>query len=534
MQMRSLDVYEAPSNGVCGTKVPKFWFAICAFALLAACVGGLIAGTMITKKLAEPTPAVLDPIDAFAASVTVDNILVTLRALESIANAPGNKGSRSVTLGFGASLAHFSHQLEEHADCDVHTETFSMPTFSEKMRPKLSLVSQTFNYTFQTRTDVRTMDFGGNQTVDLPATEIYVAGAYGCNETADFNQKDSNGKIILVWYNEDDAVDCTAYTKALNAYHAGASAILIANDATRHSLSASRLRGRGYAVGLYEFVQVPTLAISYTTANMLTGIEKAKVSLKASTSIDIIQTQNLLCTTRTGNSNNLLVFGAHLDSVDAGPGINDNGSGASTLLEIAKMMKKMNLKLENQIQFSFWGAEEEGLFGSRFFVNNTKFFNPEKYNTIKASLNFDTIASPNGVPMVYNIHLKNEENETFPISAFNGSIAINGVITSRFHHKNKPYMEIAFEGGSDYYSFVQHGIPSGGLDSGAADILTVEQAKIFGGMPNAVMDPCYHEPCDKVDNLGLAMLENLADVGAYTIATLGTKQNLDAFLASGH
>ena len=51
--------------------------------------------------------------------------------------------------------------------------------------------------------------------------------------------------------------------------------------------------------------------------------------------------------------------GAHLDSVTAGPGINDNGSGSAALLETALMMAKLHP--ENTIRFAWWGAEEEGL-----------------------------------------------------------------------------------------------------------------------------------------------------------------------------
>jgi Zn-dependent M28 family amino/carboxypeptidase len=531
--MNQLDVYGSNEAPVCGTTIPKYWFAISAFVILAASVALLIAGAVVTKTPALPTPGPVDPLDAFAASVTTSNILRTLKQLEAIAMKPGNGGSRSVELGYMDSVSYFKQQLEEYADCDISTQQFGVPFFAENASPLARIVSPSLNYTLQSRTDLRTMTFGGNETVDLEPTAIYVAERFGCNATADFDRTKANGKIVMVWYNSDDDLDCTAYEKALNAFHSGARAILIANDETRHSLSASRLRGTGYSPGLYEFVTVPTLAISYMTASTLANLEGAAMALKASTTIRIVQTESLFCTTRSGNPQNLLVFGAHLDSVTSGPGINDNGSGASTLLEIAKQLKAQGVTLANQIQFSWWGAEEPGQFGSRYFVNHTQVENPALWARIKASLNFDTIASPNGIPQVYNIHLKNEQNETFPQTAFNGSAAINGIFTHRFNERNQPFLEIAFEGGSDYYSFVQHGIPTGGLDSGAADTLTVEQAKIFGGLQNAVMDPCYHESCDKVDNLGLKMLDIMADAAAYTIARLGTQSNLDDFLAAG-
>ena len=514
--------YTSPGSGsrACNTKIPKWIFAISTVVSLIAVIIVLAAGSATTKQ-----PA---PMQKFAQSVRSENILKTLGRLSSIAAFNGN---RAVGPGFDASLDYFSSVLLDSADCDVTTQAFGNPAFFEDQKPAVSIHSPSLNYSLQTSTDVITMTFGGNGTYDIPATTVFRANAFGCSAT-DF--EGAKNKIALVFYNPNENVDCTAYDKALNAYHAGAVAILIANDASRHRLSASRLRGRGYSPGLYEFVQVPTLAISYMTATTILGLEgPATVSIKASTRIVIQQTRNLFCTTKGGDPEKLLVFGAHLDSVPAGPGINDNGSGASTLLEIAKQFKAMKLKVVNKVQFSWWGAEEPGLIGSRFFVNDTKVNNPAQWNRIKASLNFDTIASPNGIPQLYNIHLKNEANETFPQSGVSGSEAINALFVTRFNQLNRPYLEIAFEGGSDYYPFVQNGIPSGGLDGGAADVKTIDQAAEFGGLGNFVMDACYHEPCDDLTNVNVDMLMTMADAAAFTIGSLATEKDLVGFLAKG-
>jgi hypothetical protein len=457
----------------------------------------------------------------------MDNIVKTLVELESLADANG--GNRAVGPGFDASLALFSRILSESADCDVSYQEFGVPTFFEDHKPLVSIRSPYLNYTLQTSTDVITMNFGGNGTYEIPEGPIFLAKNFGCSPE---DLQGAKGKIALIFYNPDSSIDCTAYQKALNAFNAESSAILVANDASRHRLSASRLRGSGYSPGAYQFVQIPTLAISYMTASTLLNLEGATMSIKASTRIVIQRTKSLLCTTREGDPEKLMVFGAHLDSVPAGPGINDNGSGAAMLLEIAKQLKTMKVKVVNQVQFSWWGAEEPGLIGSRFFVNHTKSTDPSKWNRIKAALNFDTMASPNGIPQLYNIHLKNEDNETFPNSAVSGSVAINSLFTTRFNQLNQPFLEIAFEGGSDYYPFVQNGIPTGGLDGGAADTKTVEQAAIYGGLPNFVMDPCYHEPCDRVSNLGLDMLTVMADAAAFTIGSLATEKDLVKFLSN--
>ena len=88
--------------------------------------------------------------------------------------------------------------------------------------------------------------------------------------------------------------------------------------------------------------------------------------------------------------------GAHLDSVPAGPGINDNGSGSAALLELAEQLAK--LKPENTLRFAWWGAEESGLVGSTAYVNG---LSQAERDRIALYLNFDMVGSPNYIQMVY-------------------------------------------------------------------------------------------------------------------------------------
>ena len=97
-----------------------------------------------------------------------------------------------------------------------------------------------------------------------------------------------------------------------------------------------------------------------------------------------------------GNPNNVVMAGAHLDSVNAGPGINDNGSGSAAILEVAEQMAKV--KPRNKVRFAWWGAEESGLVGSTFYVNN---LTQAERDQITLYLNFDMIGSPNHVFFIY-------------------------------------------------------------------------------------------------------------------------------------
>jgi Zn-dependent M28 family amino/carboxypeptidase len=71
------------------------------------------------------------------------------------------------------------------------------------------------------------------------------------------------------------------------------------------------------------------------------------------------------------NEDETIIVGAYRDSVLAGPGIIDNGSGSSTILEIAEEMAELGYteKLRRQVRFAFWGAEEFNLLGSEYYVS---------------------------------------------------------------------------------------------------------------------------------------------------------------------
>ena len=109
-----------------------------------------------------------------------------------------------------------------------------------------------------------------------------------------------------------------------------------------------------------------------------------------------IPTQNVIAETRGGDPNKVIVVGAHLDSVGAGPGINDNGSGSAAILEIAEQLRGVFPK--NKIRFIWFSAEESGLLGSEAYVDSLP---QSERRKIAAMLNFDMIGSPNFVNFVY-------------------------------------------------------------------------------------------------------------------------------------
>jgi Zn-dependent M28 family amino/carboxypeptidase len=233
------------------------------------------------------------------------------------------------------------------------------------------------------------------------------------------------------------------------------------------------------------------------------------VQLTTETISEIRLTENIFGESRRGDRNNVIVIGAHLDSVAEGPGINDNGSGVGAILEIAIQLAKEEIKLKNRVRFAFWGAEESGLLGSEHYVAN---LSETELAKIKLNLNFDMLGSPNYVRFVYD-----GDGSDTPAAGPPGSDVIEQVFLDYFAAQGLETDPTAFDGRSDYGPFIAVGIPAGGLFSGAEGVKTPEQEAVYGGTAGVAYDPCYHQACDTFDNVSEQGLEELADAAAHAI-----------------
>ncbi|WP_369373857.1 M28 family peptidase [Streptomyces sp. cg36] len=234
------------------------------------------------------------------------------------------------------------------------------------------------------------------------------------------------------------------------------------------------------------------------------------------------------CTTCTYPSNNLIadwpggpadqtvMFGAHLDSVSAGPGINDNGSGSATLLENALVLAQKNPTMTKHVRFAWWTDEEQGLNGSKFYVNQ---LSSTQRAAIKGYYNFDMVGSPNGGYFINNLNSATSQ----PMKAYWDSLNLS------------PEENVEGQGRSDDYSFQQAGVPTSGYAAGASARKTSAQAAKWGGTANSAYDSCYHSSCDTPSNISATVLDRSADGVAYTIwkqAVGGTTPAQDFSLAT--
>ncbi|HYI65491.1 MAG TPA: M20/M25/M40 family metallo-hydrolase, partial [Candidatus Limnocylindrales bacterium] len=188
------------------------------------------------------------------------------------------------------------------------------------------------------------------------------------------------------------------------------------------------------------------------------------------------------------------------------PGINDNGTGVSTLLVIAQRLAELPAP-GRTVRIAFWGAEEGGPHGSAAYVATRS---ATELARIGSYLNFDMLGSPNPIRFVY------AEG-----GAAQGSEAITAIFAAYFESENLPWAPIDLTGHSDHGAFIEAGIPTGGLFSGGREPKTDEQAATFGGTPGQPADPCSDQACDTIDNVDDAFLDEMADAVAHAVATLG-------------
>lgn len=210
---------------------------------------------------------------------------------------------------------------------------------------------------------------------------------------------------------------------------------------------------------------------------------------------------NLIADWPGGDPNQVLMAGAHLDSVTSGPGINDNGSGSAAVLENALAVSRAGLQPKKHLRFAWWGAEELGLLGSRYYVNNLPAAERAK---ISGYLNFDMIGSANPGYFVY------DDDPT-----------LESVFKTYFSGINVPTeIETEGDGRSDHAPFKSVGVPVGGLFTGADYIKTAAQAQKWGGTAGQPFDRCYHSSCDTTASIDDTALDRNSDAIAYAVWTL--------------
>ena len=419
--------------------------------------------------------------------VTIDGVREHQAAFQAIADA--NNGIRtSGTPGYNASAAYVADRMTA-AGYNVTVQEFQFQTFIVLSPTVLEQVAPPPAGPVVTNI----MSYSGSGDVAAPVSTV--SAITGCN-ASDFAGFPA-GHIALI-----SRGACTFALKATNAYNAGAVGVIIYNNipGTLNGTLSSTFT-----------LDIPVTSVTQDVGQQLATLVPSGLimRLKTDTFRGVATTSNVIAESKSGDPNNVIMAGAHLDSVNAGPGIQDNGSGSAAILEVAEQMAKVNPR--NKVRFAWWGAEESGLVGSTYYVNN---LSPEEQAKITLYLNFDMIGSPNHVFFIYD---GDDSDGVGAPAGPAGSAQIEKTFEKYYNMVGQPYKGTDFSGRSDYGPFIAIGIPSGGLFTGAEGIKTAEEAAIWGGTAGDQYDPCYHLACDTYDNINLFAFDVNSDAVAYSV-----------------
>lgn len=442
---------------------------ITTLALLAACSDEPSAPT--APAGAPPEAAAVDPgLPArLTGAVNGPSATTHLQALERIADANGGNRA-SGTPGYDASVDYVAGVLRR-AGYDVQTPSFDSRTFSVQSE-RLTVAGAPV--------PAQALAFSPATPpagITAPLAVLPADPTPGCDAT-DF-ARIPRGAVVLVQRGV-----CPFGQKSQLAGAAGAAAVIVANtDDTPVEATLGDTPG-----------VIPTAVVSRTDGSRLAARPGTPVSLTLATTIRQQTSRNVLAQTRTGDPARTVMAGAHLDSVPDGPGINDDGTGTAALLEIATRLGA-SPPVAQAVRFAWWGSEEEGLVGSTKYVQGLS--EPDR-RAIAAYLNFDMVGSPNAGYLAYDGD--NSDNVgAGPGPA--GSQVIERVLADGLGAVGVRAEGTDFDGRSDYGPFIEAGVPSGGLFTGAEEVKTPEQARLWGGTAGRAFDPCYHQRCDRVSNV---------------------------------
>ncbi len=494
--------------------------------------GALLAGSAVVLATALPNPAVADQdrVDArssakssyagFVKSVTGKGVRKHLRAFDRIAveyddRAAGTDGYDASKDYVVAQLRKFGyHPTVQSFDFDYFSQT--APSTFERTSPDPTTWVEDEDYALMTYSG------SGDATAQVEGVDLNLGdlenSTSGC-EASDFDDFTA-GNIALTRRGT-----CAFADKVTNAQDAGAVGVIVMNQGTagRTDAFAGTL---GAAVGT-----VPSIGTSFAIGESLA--EGAEVHLAAETVSETRETYNVFADSKQGRQDNVVMAGAHLDSVDGGAGVNDNGSGSAVLLRVAQKLAK-KVTPENQVRFAWWGAEELGLVGSEHYIDNLARNNPAALQDIALYLNFDMVGSPNYGLFVYDGDNSRYGEDDGAAIGPEGSKQIERVFRKYFLKRGWGSEPTPFSGRSDYGPFIAQNIPAGGLFTGAEGVKTEDEAEKFGGEAGVAYDVCYHQACDTLGNVNMRAVRQNSKAIAHSIWTYSMNTSMVNGRSTGH
>lgn len=426
--------------------------------------------------------------------VTIDAMMGHLERLQEIAD--NNDGNRALgSPGYDESVDYVAEALRDKG-FDVETPEFEVRLpFAED--PQVTVGGQAVT--------AKPLEFTiGTEGVSGPLVAAKAEETPGC-EAADYDGLNVAGAVVLV-----DRGACAFSIKQAVAAERGAVAMIVANNTDGDEM--------GGTLGRRTDVKIPVVSVTKAEGARLRA-NPGPTTIKLVAGVRVEKTRNVIAQTDTGSPSDVVMVGAHLDSVPEGPGINDNGSGVAAVLETALQLGS-SPDVNYAVRFGFWGAEEEGLLGSTNYVES---LNEEQLKDIALYLNFDMLGSPNPGYFTYDGDQSIPPGPRVP-RVPEGSAGIERTLAAYLADAGKMPQDTGFDGRSDYDAFTLAGIPAGGLFSGAEDKMSAEQAEEWGGKAEEPFDPNYHKNTDTLEHVDREALRIHGEGVAFTVGLYAQDQ----------
>ena len=438
-----------------------------------------------------PQKAATQFADELRQKVTTDAMMAHLQKLQEIANA--NNGTRAVgTPGFDASVDYVVGVLRSKG-FDVQTPEFQARVFHAG-KAELRVGADTVT--------AHAAEFSlatPPQGVSGPLVAAPVEDTPGC-APADYDGLPVQGAVVLV-----DRGSCPFSEKQAIAAKLGAIALVVANNVDEPVMGAT--------LGEDTDVKIPVVGVTKADGAHIRA-NPGPTMLKLEANTQNVNARNVIAQTKTGSTSDVVMVGAHLDSVPEGPGINDNGSGVAAVLETAVQLGT-DPDAKNAVRFAFWGAEELGTIGSNKYIES---LTVDQLKDIALYLNYDMIGSPNPGYFTYDGDQSTAPGRGDRVPRVpEGSAGIERTLVGYLKSAGKTAQDTSFDGRSDYDAFTKAGVPSGGLFSGAEENKTVDQQKLWGGTADAPFDPNYHKATDTIEHIDTTALGILGGGVAFSV-----------------
>lgn len=480
-----------------------------------AVVGALVPAGSAT---AQP-PGAGDPADRMVGAISSEALVQTVTDLQTIAD---EFGDRSPGPGYEASRDYILQNLEG-LGYRVTVQDFRFVRYQELSPPELETVAppeSARTYREGADADFATMGFSGSGDITAGLTLVDADLGPGNPGTGAPNDGDSDSgcsttfvdgepaapKDDFVTFPEGDIAllqrgSCPFGEKAANAGAAGAAGVVVFNQGHDDDNTAA------FAGSVQETIaeDLPVIGTSFGTGLELANLgADGRLRMVTDTRVSTETTQNILAETRGGDPDDVVLVGSHLDSIDDGAGINDNGSGSAGVLEIARALSEAEGTPRSKVRFAWWGAEEIGLLGSDAYVSgdadaggSEPGLSEEEIEDISAYLNLDSIAAPN-----FGRFILDGEQDTLGRPVPPDSKGIAEAYRAHFDETGRYTEPEQFAGNSDYEAFQLAGIPVGGVNAGGPELKSEAQAAPdrFGGTAGEGFDPCLNDPCDVLRN----------------------------------